>query len=133
MAFVLSLERRRCHDNTQDRLQPGPEDGQLKCGCDRYRLDHAKNVPGRETDVSDVRLLRRLHSYGLLRGSFCPEAEIAILRAHTRQRERLTVYAAADIQHMSEALMEMNLQLHHVVSDITAATGMRITRAIVAG
>src|SRR3954452_70797 len=32
-----------------------------------------------------------------------------------------------------KALMEMNLQLHHVVSDITGATGMRIIRAIVAG
>ncbi|WP_417604927.1 hypothetical protein [Primorskyibacter flagellatus] len=27
----------------------------------------------------------------------------------------------------------MNLQLHHVVSDITAATGMRFIRAIVGG
>lgn len=29
--------------------------------------------------------------------------------------------------------MEMNLQLHHVVSDITGITGMKIIRAIVAG
>ena len=29
--------------------------------------------------------------------------------------------------------MQMNLQLHHVVSDITGATGMRIIRAVVAG
>ncbi len=50
-----------------------------------------------------------------------------------RQRERLTEYAAAHIQHMQKALMEMNLQLHHVVSDITGATSMRIIRAIVAG
>jgi transposase len=64
-------------------------------------------------------------SYGLLRGSFRPNAEIATLRAYLRQRER--------IQHMQKALMEMNLQLHHVVSDITGATGMRIIRAIVAG
>jgi hypothetical protein len=28
-----------------------------------------------------------------------------------------------------KALMEMNLQLHHVVSDITGATGMRSPRA----
>jgi hypothetical protein len=34
---------------------------------------------------------------------------------------------------MQKALMEMNLQLHHVVSDITGATGMRIIHAIVAG
>ena len=37
------------------------------------------------------------------------------------------------IQHMQKALMEMNLQLHHVVSDITGVTGMRIIRAIVEG
>ena len=94
---------------------------------------YAKNVPGRKTDVSDAGWLRQLHSYGLLRGSFRPEAEIATLRAYLRQRERLVEYAAAHIQHMQKALMEMNLQLHHVVSDITGATGMRIIRAIVSG
>jgi transposase len=94
---------------------------------------YAKNVPGRKTDVSDAAWLRQLHSYGLLRGSFRPDAEIATLRAYLRQRERLVEYAAAHIQHMQKALMEMNLQLHHVVSDITGATGMRIVRAIVAG
>jgi transposase len=94
---------------------------------------YAKNVPGRKTDVSDAAWLRQLHSYGLLRGSFRPDADIATLRAYLRQRERLVEYAAAHIQHMQKALMEMNLQLHHVVSDITGATGMRIIRAIVAG
>ncbi|MFN3503202.1 MAG: IS110 family transposase [Allorhizobium sp.] len=94
---------------------------------------YAKNVPGRKTDVSDAGWLRQLHSYGLLRGSFRPAAEIATLRAYLRQRERLVEYAAAHIQHMQKALMEMNLQLHHVVSDITGATGMRIIRAIVTG
>lgn len=94
---------------------------------------YAKNVPGRKTDVSDAGWLRQLHSYGLLRGSFRPDAEIATLPAYMRQRERLTEYAAAHIQHMQKAQMEMNLQLHHVVSDITGATGMKIIRAIVAG
>lgn len=94
---------------------------------------YAKNVPGRKTDVSDAAWLRQLHSYGLLRGSFRPDAQIATLRAYLRQRERLVEYAAAHIQHMQKALMEMNLQLHHVVSDITGATGMRIIRAIVTG
>jgi transposase len=41
----------------------------------------AKNVPGSKTDVSDAARLRQLHSYGLLRGSFRPDAEIATLRA----------------------------------------------------
>ena len=93
----------------------------------------AKHVPGRKTDVSDAQWLQRLHEYGLLRASFRPEAEIAGLRTYLRQRERLLDYAAAHIQHMQKALMQMNLQLHHVVSDITGVTGMTIIRAIVAG
>ena len=93
----------------------------------------AKHVPGRKTDVSDAQWLQRLHEYGLLRASFRPQVEIAGLRAYLRQRERLLDYAAAHIQHMQKALMQMNLQLHHVVTDITGVTGMAIIRAIVAG
>ena len=94
---------------------------------------YAKNVPGRKTDVNDAAWLQRLHSYGLLRGSFRPKAEVATLRAYLRQRERLIEYSASHIQHMQKALMEMNVQLHHVVSDITGVTGMKIIKAIVAG
>src|SRR6201998_2776635 len=93
----------------------------------------AKHVPGRKTDVSDAQWLQRLHSYGLLRASFRPKGEIVELRAYLRQRERLLEYAASHIQHMQKALTEMNLQLHHVVADITGATGLRIIRAILAG
>jgi transposase len=93
----------------------------------------AKHVPGRKTDVSDAEWLQRLHEYGLLRASFRPEAGIAALRAYLRQRERLLDYAASHIQHMQKALTQMNLQLHHVVADITGATGLRIIRAVVAG
>lgn len=92
-----------------------------------------KHVPGRKTDVNDAQWLQQLHEYGLLRGSFHPSGEIAVLRAYMRQRERLLDYAAAHIQHMQKALMQMNLQLHHVVSDITGKTGMRIIRAILDG
>ncbi len=93
----------------------------------------AKHVPGRKTDVSDAQWLQRLHSYGLLRASFRPKGEIAELRAYLRQRERLLDTAASQIQHMQKAMTEMNLQLHHVVADITGATGMRIIRAIISG
>ena len=93
----------------------------------------AKHVPGRETDVSDAQWLQRLHSHGLLRASFRPKGQIAELRAYVRQRERLLEYAASHIQHMQKALTEMNLQLHHVVADVTGATGLRIIRAIIAG
>lgn len=93
----------------------------------------AKHVPGRKTDVSDAQWLQRLHAHGLLRASFRPKGEVAELRAYVRQRERLLDYAASHIQHMQKALTEMNLQLQHVVSDVTGATGLRIIRAIIAG
>ena len=93
----------------------------------------AKHVPGRKTDVSDAQWLQRLHEFGLLRASFLPKGEIAALRAYLRQRERLVELAASHIQHMQKALMQMNVQVHHVVSDIMGVTGMRILRAIVAG
>lgn len=92
-----------------------------------------KNVPGRKTDVNDAQWLQQLHQHGLLRGSFRPREGVARLRALLRHRERLIDYAASHIQHMQKALMLMNVQLHHVVTDITGATGLRIIRSIVDG
>jgi transposase len=94
---------------------------------------HIKNVPGRKTDVLDCQWIQELHSVGLLRGSFRPAAEIATLRAYLRHREKLVQSAATNIHRMQKALIEMNLQLHNVISDITGMTGMRILRDIVAG
>lgn len=92
-----------------------------------------KQVPGRKTDYNDAQWLQKLHQFGLLRASFRPSEHIAGLRAYLRHRERLIEYSAAHIQHMQKALMQMNLQLHHVVSDVTGSTGMRIIRDIVNG
>jgi len=94
---------------------------------------HIKNVPGRKTDVVDCQWIQQLHTFGLLSGSFRPDDEICVLRAHMRQRDNLTRYAGAHIQHMQKALNQMNIQLHHVVSDLTGVTGMTIIRAILAG
>ena len=94
---------------------------------------HAKNVAGRKTDVLDCQWLQQLHTYGLLRASFRPDAEIRALRTLARQREMLVEYRAAHIQHMQKALRQMNVQLDVVLSDITGLTGMLIICDIVAG
>lgn len=94
---------------------------------------HVKNVPGRKSDVMDCEWIRELHSVGLLRGSFRPAAAIAALRAYLRHRETLVQTAAMHIQRMQKALVQMNLQLHLVISDITGVTGLRILRDIIAG
>ena len=92
-----------------------------------------KNVPGRKTDVRDCQWLQQLHTYGLLSGAFRPEAEIRRLRSYLRQRAMLVEYASHHVQHMQKALTQMNVKLHHVISDITGKTGMDIMEAIVGG
>ena len=94
---------------------------------------HFKNVPGRKSDVSDCEWLRELHSVGLLRGSFRPPEGIVALRTYQRHRQTLVETASTFIQRMQKALVQMNLQLPLVVSDITGATGLRMLRDIVAG
>ncbi len=92
-----------------------------------------RSVPGRKTDVNDAQWIQQLHACGLLKASFHPKQSIAALRCYLRTRERMLDYAAAHIQHMQKALTHMNIQLHHVIADMTGATGMRILRAIVGG
>lgn len=92
-----------------------------------------KSVPGRKTDVSDCEWLQLLHSYGLLSGSFRPTDQICKLRSYLRHRDSLVQLASTHIQHMQKALNEMNIQLHHVLSDLTGVTGLAILDAILAG
>lgn len=94
---------------------------------------HAKNVPGRKTDILDCQWLQQLHTYGLLRASFRPEEEIRALRALVRHRENLIESMTREIQHMHKALQQMNVKLTNVITDITGLTGMLIMRDIVAG
>ncbi len=94
---------------------------------------HLKIVPGRTSDVQDCQWIQRLHTYGLLRGSFRPTADLVVLRSYLRQRANLLEQRAVHIHLMQKALLQMNLQLTQVVSDITGVTGMQIIRAIVAG
>jgi len=92
-----------------------------------------QNVPGRKTDVSDCQWLQRLHSAGLLRGSFRPAQEVCVLRSLARHRDNLIHLASTHVLHMQKALDQMNIQVHHVLSDITGLSGLAILDAIVAG
>jgi transposase len=94
---------------------------------------HVKNLPGRKSDVSDCEWLRDLHILGLLRGSFRPADHIVALRGYLRHRATVIERAGSLVQRMQKALVQMNVQLPLVVSDITGVTGLRILRDIVAG
>jgi transposase len=94
---------------------------------------HVKHVSGRKTDVSDCQWLQHLHAVGLLQASFRPPDAICALRTIYRHRESLVGQAAEQIQLMQKSLSQMNLHLHHVLSDLAGVSGLRIVDAILSG
>lgn len=94
---------------------------------------HLHNVAGRKTDVRDCQWLQTLHSHGLLRGSFRPSDAIVRLRSLQRQQANFVEQRTRCVQWMQKALDQMNVQVHHAVSNLVGETGLAIVRAIVAG
>lgn len=94
---------------------------------------YARSVPGRRTDVAECQWLQYLHSVGLLRASFRPPQDVCAVRSLLRHRDSLVGLATCHVQHMQKALDQMNLQIHHVISDISGTTGLAIVDAILAG
>jgi transposase len=94
---------------------------------------HVKNVPGRKSDVADCQWLQYLHAVGLLRASFRPPQAVCAVRSILRHRDSLIQLGSTHVQHMQKALTQMNLQLHHVISDLTGKTGLAIVSAMLAG
>ena len=94
---------------------------------------HVKGVPGKKTDVCDAQWLQQLHAAGLLRTSFRPAQEILSLRYMARHRDSLVKDGATCLHRIQKLLTEMNIQLHHVISDIDGVSGQAIIKAILAG
>jgi len=101
--------------------------------CCLISANAIKRFPGRKSDVLDCQWIQTLHSYGLLAASFRPEADLVALRTLLRHRAQIIEHRSPHILHMQKALIQMNIQLTQVLSDITGETGLRIIRAIVGG
>jgi transposase len=92
-------------------------------------------VPGRDkkTDPTDCEWIQRLHSCGLLRGSFRPAEGICMLRTLVRDKATLVAESGDWVRRMQKSLDQMNVRVHRAVSDISGTTGMAIIRAIAEG
>jgi transposase len=92
-------------------------------------------VPGRDkkTDPTDCEWIQRLHSCGLLRGSFRPPEEVCMLRTLVRDKANLVAESGDWVRRMQKSLDQMNVRVHRAVSDIDGVTGMAILRAIAEG
>lgn len=94
---------------------------------------HTKNLPGRKSDIAECQWLLKLHTFGLLNNSFQPSDEVRAMRTLWRHRGGLVAQASSSIQRMQKALIEMNIQLSNVLSDLSGVSGMAILQAILAG
>ena len=92
-----------------------------------------KYVPGRKSDVQDCQWLQKLMTFGLLRAAWRPKGDVCTVRAVARLRDVLLAEQASWVQRMQKALVEMNIQLTEVLTDVMGLSGQAIIRAIVAG
>ena len=92
-----------------------------------------KNIKGRKTDVQDCQWIQKLHSIGLLTGSFLPDESTEQLRTYCRHRLNLLDTAASTSKKMQKYLRLLNLRLDVVVNDICGLTGLSIIHAICNG
>jgi transposase len=92
-----------------------------------------KNIKGKKTDVQDCQWIQKLHTLGLLNGSFLPDQATEHLRTYCRHRANLLEQAADTSRKMQKYLRLLNLRLDVVVKDITGLTGLAIIDSICKG
>jgi len=94
---------------------------------------HAKNLPGRKTDVSDAQWLAELGAHGLVKASFVPSRPIRELRDLTRQRALLTAEHSREIQRLEKFLESTGIKYSSVATRLTGVSGIAIMEALIAG
>ena len=92
-----------------------------------------KNVQGRKTDVIDSIWIQKLHSLGLLSGSFLLSDVLQELRTYYNHRLHLIEQIARYTLKMQKTLRLMNVRLDIAIRDITGRSGITIIEAILAG
>lgn len=94
---------------------------------------HIKNVPGRKTDMNDSHWIAQLHRFGLIRGSYIPEAEFQQLRLLSRHRTNLVDDLSRVKNRVQKILEDGNIKLSSVVSDVFGAGSVKVLRLIAKG
>lgn len=104
-------------------------------GMDVWLVDgrQTKQVLGRKTDIKDCQWINQLHSYGLLNRCFVADGLVKELRGYQRLREDHIRSSAMHINHMQKALIEMNIRLPEVLSQVQGVSGLAMIEAILFG
>lgn len=106
----------------------------------QYNLDpilvngkFTKNVKGHKTDVKDSQWIQKLHTMGMLEGSFIPDLFTEKVRQYYRHRQTLVDNGASYINKMQKALRLINIRLDSVLRDVMGRSGKDIIEAILKG
>jgi transposase len=94
---------------------------------------HARNIPGRKSDVSDAAWLAQLGAHGLLRASFIPPEPVRHLRDLTRARSTAARDRARIVQRLEKFLESSGIKLSAVATDLTGVSARAMLEALVAG
>jgi transposase len=94
---------------------------------------HIKNVSGRKDDENDAMWIQRLHSCGLISGSFQPDLPTRGLRDLMRHRRSQVRDQSRCTNRIIKSLELMNIKVQTVISDIDGKTGKSILEAILSG
>jgi transposase len=94
---------------------------------------HVKNVPGRKTDAKDAEWLAQLTECGLLRGSFIPPKDIAVIRELTRYRKKLIATRTSELQRLAKVLEDGGIKIDSVASSLTTLSARDMVEALIAG
>lgn len=108
--------------------------------CHEAQLDawlinpkYTKTRAGKKTDVNDAIWIQRLHSADFLEKSFIPMTGVRTLREYIRTREGYIAERARKVNQMNKALIQMNIRIDNVISQIHGVSGMKMIKAILAG
>ena len=94
--------------------------------------NQTKNLKAK-TDVKDAQWIQKLHTLGLLKGSFLPSDMTLRIRTLHRHRQGLIESASAYTNKMQKSLRLMNFRLDVVINDIVGVSGVKIIEAILDG
>lgn len=94
---------------------------------------HARNVPGRKTDICDSEWLAQLGRFGLVRPSFIPPQDFRELRLLSRYRQKLAQTLAGEKNRLHKLLDDAGIKLGAVVSDIGGVSAQAIINGLIEG
>jgi len=94
---------------------------------------YTQSRAGKKTDVADAIWIQNLHSADLLEKSFIPAKKIRAYREYVRTRETYLEQRASAINRMVKSLIQMNLRIDNVISQIHGVSGMKMIKHIISG